>query len=80
MHEDALDRDFAGRIGIHEFGDVAVDLEEPSGQRAIADPDAAARDVADTLLAGVHDTVTRDSRSGIEAEDSHHGSYDSHSP
>jgi len=80
VHEDSLDCNFAGRIGIDKFRDVTVDLEQPAGQRTVPHPDTSARDVADTLLAGVHDTVTRDSRSGIEAEDSHHGSYDSHSP
>ena len=67
-------------MGGPELRDVAMDREQASRHRALAHPDAAARDVPDALTAGIHDAVTRDPRSGIEAEDAHHGSYDSHSP
>src|SRR5688572_23271484 len=80
VHEHALDGDLVGGVSLDEFGHVSVDCEQPAGHLALADADAAARDVADALAAGVHHAVTRDSRPGIEAEDTHHGSYDSDSP
>ena len=80
VHEYALDGDLAGRVGVHQFGHVAVDVEQPPGHGALADSDAAARHVADAALPRVHDAVARDPRSGIEAEDAHHASYDNGSP
>ncbi len=80
MHENAFDGDLARRIGVHQFHDASLDLEEPLRHRALADADAAARHVADAGLPDIHDTVTGDARSGIQAEDAQHGGYDNGIP
>src|SRR5690606_11432018 len=78
MHEDSLDGDLVRGVGIDELGDVAMDREQAPGHLSLAHPDAAAGHVTDALTSRIHDAVARDSRAGVEAEDSHHGSYDSH--
>lgn len=80
VHEHSLDGDLSRRVGRDELRHVAMDFEQPSCHGAIPDTYATARDVADTTLADIHDAIAGDSRTGIEAEDAHHGSYDSHSP
>jgi hypothetical protein len=80
VHEYALDRDFARRIGLHEFRDMAVDLEQSSGHRAVPDPDTAAGNIADAGPAGIDHAIACDPRTGVEAEYADHGSYDNGSP
>ena len=59
---------------------VAMDRQQPLRHGSLTDSDAAAGDVPQASLPRVHDAKPSDPGSGVEAENSHHGSYDNGLP
>ena len=71
MHEHALHRNLARAVAPDHLADLAVDRQQPPGQHAVADPDAATGDIAWSRRPGVDDAKASHARSRVETQDTH---------